>query len=94
MVCGVPSCWIRLEKAVLVALDTACLQAVSYLVMIVHDQWYPLATEGSIRGRGLLFGLEGGLFRLCLTGCERPRGCSIEGDVTGDTIGDLGFGDT
>jgi len=94
VVCDVLSCWIHLVKAIPFALGTACLRPVSCLVLIVQDLWDSLATEGSIRGRGVLFGLDGGLFKLCLLGGSRPRGCSIEGDVAGDATGDLSFGDT
>ena len=94
MVCGVPSCWTHRVKAVLFALGTACLLPVSYLVPTLNALLYSLAAEGSIRGRGVLFGLGGGLFKLCLVGGSRLRCCSIESDVVGDAIGDLGLGDT
>lgn len=44
-----------------------------------------------MRGRGFLFGLEGGLFELCLTGGNVVGCFSSEGDVAGDAIGDWGF---
>jgi len=94
MVCVVPSCcccWLRLVKAILFAHGTACLLPVSYLAHIIYTPCYSLATEGSIRGRGLLFGLEGGLFKLCLADGSWIGCCSVESDVAGDATG---LGDT
>ncbi|KAG9680182.1 hypothetical protein KCU87_g365, partial [Aureobasidium melanogenum] len=78
-VCGVSGVWL------VYALSAILCPSSSY------DLCYSLATEGSMRGRGFLFGLEGGLLELCLTG-GNVIGCfSVEGDVAGDAIGDLGF---
>ena len=37
-----------------------------------------------MRGRGLLFGLEGALFELCLMSGNEVGCFSVEGDVAGD----------
>lgn len=46
-----------------------------------------------MRGRGLLFGLEGALFELCLMSGNEVGCFSVEGDVAGDATGDPGFCD-
>lgn len=46
-----------------------------------------------MRGRGILFGFEGALFELCLTGGNEFGCLSVEGDVAGDATGDLVFCD-